>query len=216
MSSEKKLPLSGGKKRVPFAAAVTGTVAILGLIVGFLSIYPPDWLRMALDPAQATSDHVNKCMDRHQLKMTPNKETTTSTDEQSAATGEYSKAVYSACTWPATNSTGTDGYSEIIVLTVVGFGEFEATSATVFDRIRASCGNVELIYNRAGMGHYGSQPAVRLKKGDVAYAAEGTVLPYTGPWESATRGGIEVDYPDPSEIIVLHNGSRVLSLAQCV
>jgi hypothetical protein len=155
-------------------------------------------------------------MDRHDLPVTPSKEITEFTEEQTRETGEYRRTVYSACAWPATASTEADGYSEIVVLTVVGFGDSEASSATVFDRIRASCSPVELIYNRAGMGEHGPQPPVRLNVGEVAYAAEGKVVPYTGTWQVSAIRGVPVPYPDPSEIVVLHNGRRVLSAARCL
>lgn len=198
------------------SAIVGGVVAVTGAIVGVLALYPPDWLRMGLDPAQATAEHVRSCMDRHDLRITPSKNHEEFSEAHHRETGEYSRSLYAACTWPASSSTQVDGYSEVIVLTVDGFGDSEASSATIFDRIMPSCSTVELIYNRAGMGEHGAQPPVRLSKGQVAYAAEGKVDPFDGPWQVVTSRGITVGYPDPEEIVVLHNGRRILSQAACV
>lgn len=215
VTGDKESP-KDGRKKVPVAATVGGVVAVVGAAVAVLAMYPPEWVRMALDPVQTTATHVNNCVDKHDLRVTPSKEVTEYTESQTSDTGKYSRTIYAACAWPATNSTESDGYTEIVVSTVVGFGESESSSATVFDRIQASCSEVELIYNRAGMGEHGPQPPVRLKRGEVAYAAEGKVDPYTGPWQTSAFGGVNVPYPDPSEIVVLHNGRRVLSSAQCV
>lgn len=157
---------------------------------------------MLLDPAQATAEHVRSCMDRHDLSITPSKNHEEFSEGHHAETGEYSRSVYAACTWPASSFTQVDRYSEVVVRTVDGFGDSEASSATVLDRIRPSCSTVELIYNRSGMGEHGAQPPVKLSKGQVAYAAEGKVNPFGGPWQAVTPRGITVDYPDLDEMVV--------------
>jgi hypothetical protein len=209
-------PSEKSKPKVPVSAIVAGMVAVAGVALTCLSIYPPEWLRTWLDPARVTAEHINSCMDRHELQTTPHKDIHEFTETETEQTGEFRRTIYSSCTWPATAVTEADGFTQITVTTVIGFGEGEASSATVFDRIQASCSTVELVYNRAGMGDFGPQPAVRLGRGTVAYAAEGKVVPYTGSWQTSSYDGHTVKYPDPSEIIVLHNGRRVLSSAECV
>ena len=164
-----------------------------------------------LDRDSTAASQLRECMELHELKTTPQKIVEEYNEEHRERFGEYRKTVFSSCSWPPTQITAGDGYSEIVAIFARGPGESESSGATYVDRIMATCSAVQFTYQISAQGYFGDLKPFVLARGSVAYAGDGTSTPWSGDWEPS-----ETPYPESEEIVLLHDGKMGLASAKCI
>ncbi|MCC3299298.1 hypothetical protein [Arthrobacter caoxuetaonis] len=184
-----------------FAAAVTA-----GILLGNTPLFQERFNRDDYYAGKILS-----CTERHGMNQTSQHTEELFSEEHISATGEVLLEVFEECKWPPNRTQEVDGYSRIEVLSRYGPLESEASSANVTDRIEATCPIVELDYQVTSQGNFEALPSVQVSRGMVVFAAEGRVVEVTGRWP-----GTGDTYPEPHQIISLHNGKRTLNAARCV
>jgi hypothetical protein len=116
------------------------------------------------------------------------------------------EVVFAYCDWPSPSYRAQDSYTEIRIVTVDGPGEFEASDASLADRVTAPCQQLELSYT------FGLQ-------GAVEYLSPFTVSPGTvtsqdapgEPWDG------ELPFsPERGEVVYVHNAHQSLDHARCI
>ena len=122
--------------------------------------------------------------------------------------GEDSDA-FLACEWPPPAYANPDGFSEINVAQVTGPGDYEATDATLTDRISLppDCVNAEVAYTFGAQGDLEHLAPFILRPGDIRGAL--------GEFEADEWENKLDFYPDRNEAVVLHNANVALDYVRC-
>lgn len=205
-------PSTGGQGSGDADSRRTHRIALIGAIAACISaaaVFLPLVYRV-LDRDSTHADRIASCLQTHGMEDSFEIEKEEYDSEHQRDTGEISRTVFSECRWPPKETQQADGYSRIEVLTQVGPAVGEITFANVTDRIDATCEIVEVVYQMATMGDYSELPPVQFPRGIVAYALDGEVEEFIEPWPGSAE-----TYPQPHEIISLHNGKRLLNTARC-
>jgi hypothetical protein len=183
---------------------ITTLIGLLGAL-GVSSL-----ITMALTKDSSTAEELRKCQELRGLRTTPQKVIEEYPADQSDSTGLYRKTTFSSCTWPPSDATAGDGYSEVVAIFARGPGDSEASGATLLDRVTATCPTVQFTYQLTAQGSFNTLKPFTLKRGAVAYAGDGHATPWTGKWEANSP------YPAPDEMVILHDGKMSLAMARCV
>ena len=115
--------------------------------------------------------------------------------------------VYVTCVWPAPPWSDQDGYAELVVRTVPGPGQFEASGTTEADRIASPCREIEAAYSFGAQGDFDRRAPLDLVRGSIV-TDDGEIWredPRTLPF-----------YPERDETIVLHNSRSRLDYVRCI
>lgn len=109
----------------------------IGILALLLAASVP-LISMLLTRSSSTADELRKCMELRDLRTTPQKIVEEYPQDQWDRTGQYRKTTFASCSWPPSEVTAGDGYSEVVAVFARGPGGSESTSATYTDRVRAT------------------------------------------------------------------------------
>ncbi|HTJ36004.1 MAG TPA: Hsp70 family protein [Dactylosporangium sp.] len=135
-----------------------------------------------------------------QHKMTKAKQT----DDNGAGVQQFK-----TCEWPPSKLADADGYWEIIVNSVQGPGDSEATGMSIADRVNGPCETFEMTYDYGHMGESSHLQPFKVPRGSI--------------WITTVNGGERWDgdrstlpfYQDRDEAVVLTSGHYGLVTAAC-
>lgn len=192
--------------RIAWISAISGCVVAAA---AFLTFATP-FIERLLDRESDTADKVATCQERHGMATSFETAKEEYDFEQNGDSKDISRTVFSECRWPPGETHQADGFSRIEVLTQYGPAAGEVSFANVTDRIDATCDKVEVVYQMATQGDFSELPPVQLPRGIVAYVIDGKVEEFVEPWPGSAE-----TYPQPHEIVALHNGKRMLNTARC-
>jgi hypothetical protein len=158
--------------------------------------------------AQEASEQVRACEQQHGMKLAFEK--LQSTEKIGNRDGydpqDIERIDFRSCTWPKSTHSDEDGYSEIRLRTFKGPGQYEATGATVADRITAPCSQLTVTYGFGSQGAFENEPAFDIHANTIAMSEDHTI------WKN---DGTLSFYPEAGEFVVLHNSHYGIQSAKC-
>jgi hypothetical protein len=180
---------------VPVVSAVVGS----GLLV-FL-----------LNRPVVASEQVRACEERHQLQRAKGDIRELSLTRAEQRSGVYAKTSISSCEWPPPVYANQDGFSQIVLVSQQGPGQYEATSATALDRYTGDCRSLSVAYSTGTQGDFSHGRPFVISRGAIVDAWEGEPWPLPG---SPLGAGDIQPYPGRDEFIVVRNSKIAPDVAR--
>jgi Uncharacterised protein family UPF0547 len=174
------------------------STAVAALITATIGVLVSNLLGTGASGEDAAS-HVNDCIQQHGM-----------TKPQEETIDQISGGVFRSCTWPPIPGAQPDGYTEVVLTSLRGPGESEATGATWVDRISvpSGCHEIQLHYSFSTQGGFRRERPIVVPVGDL--------LTVTGEsWEPGPESPLPFD-PAESDVVVVRSSKHFLDLAECV